>query len=589
MGKIIQLPVEVINKIAAGEIIERPSNVVKELVENSIDAEASEITVEVEKAGKKRIVVTDNGCGMSREDAILAVEKHTTSKIRTIEDIYKILSYGFRGEALASIASVSKFQLITSDGNESTKIIIENNIKKVSSDVFNKGTKIIVEDLFFNIPVRRKYLKSDNIELKHIIETITNYALVYPEISFKLIADNKVIINASKTNNLKDKVVLLLGLNYAKNSLEISYEENKIKVHGLIGNKNLVKKSKTDLYIFVNKRPVRSDVIEKAIKEAYGSYLSKEEFPFVVINIEIPPEAIDPNVHPKKETIIFFEPEKVFSAVFSAIKLKLIEKDENKFYYYEKSQKIEEKNSTLNNFEQPKQDQFTELRKIIESLKAEKKISEEPKVQHLNEQKDEKINNIIKWPELLQLYYLGQFSNTYLIFTSSDEIWIFDQHLVEERYNYEKLKREPIKVQQLLEPIILNINKKEFYSLLESKEMLKEVGFEIEEIKDYFAIRSVPDLLKHLDSSEKEKTVKEIIEEFLELKRVSTIEILQDELLKTIACKSSVKAGQMLNPYSVKTMITNLAKCEQPYTCPHGRPVVIKISKRELDKMFQRI
>ncbi|MEM1988858.1 MAG: DNA mismatch repair endonuclease MutL [Candidatus Woesearchaeota archaeon] len=589
MGKIIQLPIEVINKIAAGEIIERPANVVKELVENSIDAEATEITVEVEKAGKKRIVVADNGSGMNREDAILCVEKHTTSKIKNIEDIYKILSYGFRGEALASIASVSKFKLITSDGNESTKIIIENNIKKVSSDVLNKGTKIIVEDLFFNIPVRRKYLKSDNIELKHIIDTITNYALVYPEISFKLIADNKVIINAPKTNNLKDKVVLLLGLNYAKNSLEISYEENKIKVHGLIGNKNLVKKSKSDLYIFVNKRPVKSDVVERAIKEAYGSYLSKEEFPFVVINIEIPPEAIDPNVHPKKETIIFFEPEKVFSAVFSAIKLKLIEKDENKFYYYEKSQKIEEKNSTLNNFEQPKEDQFTELRKIIESLKAEKKISEEQEVQHLTQQKEEKINNTIKWPELLQLYYLGQFSNTYLIFTSSDEIWIFDQHLVEERYNYEKLKREPIKVQQLLEPIILNINKKEFYSLLESKEMLKKVGFEIEEIKDYFAIRSVPDLLKHLDSAEKEKTVKEIIEEFLELKRVSTIEILQDELLKTIACKSSVKAGQMLNPYSVKTMITNLAKCEQPYTCPHGRPVVIKISKRELDKMFQRI
>lgn len=593
MGKIIQLPVEVINKIAAGEIVERPANVVKELVENSIDAEATEITVEVEKAGKKRIVVTDNGSGMSRDDAILAVEKHTTSKIKTIEDIYKILSYGFRGEALASIASVSKFQLITSNSKETTKIIIENNVKKVSSDVFDKGTKIIVDDLFFNIPVRRKYLKSDNVELKHIVDTIINYALAYPEISFKLIADNKVVLNAPKTTSLKDKVVVVLGLNYAKNSLEISYEENKIKILGLIGNKNLVKKSKSDLYIFVNKRPIKSEVVEKAIKEAYGSYLSKEEFPFAIIQIEISPEAIDPNVHPKKETIIFFEPEKIFSAVFSAIKLKLIEKDENKFYYYEKSLKTEEKNETLSNFEHFREDQFSELRKIIESLKAEKKVPEVQKQQVL-EQKEEKIEekistSAVKWPELLQLYYLGQFSNTYLVFTSFDEIWIFDQHLVEERYNYERLKREPIKVQQLLQPIVLNLNKKEYFSLLESKEILKEVGFEIEEIKDYFVIRTVPDLLKHLDSNEKEKIVKEIVEEFLELKKTSTLETLQDDLIKTIACKSSVKAETRLDAYRVKYMISNLAKCEQPYTCPHGRPVVMKISRKELDKMFQRV
>lgn len=595
MGKIVQLPIDVINKIAAGEVIERPANVVKELVENSIDAEATELSVEVEKAGKKRIVVTDNGCGMSRDDAILAVEKHTTSKIKTIEDIYKILSYGFRGEALASIASVSKFQMITSDGNETTKITIENNVKKVSSDVFQKGTKVIVEDLFFNIPVRRKYLKSDNVELKHIVETIINYALAYPQISFKLISDNKEILNAPKTTSLKDKVVLVLGLNYAKNSLEISYEENKIKVFGLIGNKNLVKKGKSDLYIFVNKRPVKSDVVERAIKEAYGSYLSREEFPFAIINIEIPPEAIDPNVHPRKETIIFFEPEKVFSAVFSAIKLKLIEKDENKFYHYEKYSKSEEKNETLSNFQELKkdQDQFSELKRIIETLKAEKKVFEEQRAEVLEdkeEKKEEKINNAntIRWPELLQLFYLGQFSNTYLVFTSFDEIWIFDQHLVEERYNYEKLKREPIKVQQLLKPIVLNLNKKEYFSLLESKEILREVGFEIEEIKDYFVIRTVPDLLKHLDSNEKEKIVKEIIEEFLELKKTTTIDVLQDELIKTIACKSSVKAETKLDAYRVKYMISNLAKCEQPYTCPHGRPVVMKISRKELDKMFQR-
>ncbi|MEM4500179.1 MAG: DNA mismatch repair endonuclease MutL [Candidatus Woesearchaeota archaeon] len=579
MGKIIQLPIEVINKIAAGEVIERPANVVKELVENSIDANATEIIVEIEKSGKKKILVKDNGEGMSREDAILAVEKHTTSKIKTFEDIYKIYSYGFRGEALSSIASVSKFELLTNNGNECTKITVENNVKKIDSCNIEKGTIVIVKDLFFNLPVRRKYLKSDNVEMKHILDCVINYALVHPEISFKVIADQKVVLHAPKTNTLKDKVVMIFGLNYAKNSMEINYTEEGIHVEGLIGNKNLTKKSKSDMYFFVNNRPVKSEVIEKSIKEGYSPYLTKDEYPFAIIKITLDPELIDPNVHPKKETIIFFEPEKIFSAIFSAIKLKLIDIDEKKFVRYEKTQI-----SLDQSVESREKASLEHLEEIIKEIRNEKTEQKEllqiPQIKPLSQE--------IKWPEFLNWEYLGQFANTYLIFAYQQDIYIVDQHLIEERYNYETLQNKKNISQQLIQPIIIDVNKKDYYLLKESLNILNELGFEIEELKEKFVIRSVPDILKQVPSEEKEKIVKEIVEEFVDLRKTLTIDKIHDEFLKTIACKVSLKSGVKIDPYRVKILINKLARCQQPYTCPHGRPIIVKFSKSEIDKLFKR-
>ncbi len=594
MGKIILLPKEVINRIAAGEVVERPANVVKELVENSIDANASKIIVEVKNAGKSLIKVDDNGSGMSRDDAKLSVEKHATSKIRDIDDIYKTLTYGFRGEALASISSVSKFELITSDGKECTKIVIENDEKRIEECSRARGTTIIVKDLFYNVPVRKKYLKSKNVELKHIVDVIIKYAIVHPEISFKLISDKKVIINAPSVKSLKDKIVLLFGLNYAKNSFEINYKEQEIEVKGFIGNKNLTRKTKTDFYIFVNKRPIKSDVIEKAILEGYGNYLAKNEYPFVVLNVNLPTDWIDVNVHPKKETINFFEPEKVFAVVFSAIKLKLTEKEELKFYQFQKRESMHEQKKLFSSLEERKNESKNEkfeenidnldprLREILQDIKKNK-----PEIKAKEKIESEKNVSDIRWPEFLELNYLGQFALTYLIFEKNNELWIFDQHLVEERYNYERLKKK-INKQSLLKPIILKPNKKDYFALKESLEILNKVGFEIDEMKDYFAVRTIPDVLNKFSNEEREKIIKEIIDEFIELKRSVAIDKLLDETIATIACKASVKAGTRLDPYRVKIMIANLAKCDHPYTCPHGRPVIVKINKYELDRMFQR-
>ncbi len=661
MTKIVQLPQDLINKIAAGEVIERPANVVKELVENSIDAKSTKIFIEVKNAGKSLISVEDNGEGMSREDAILSLKKHATSKIRSAEDLFHILTFGFRGEALASISSVSKFEMITSDGNECTRIVKgDSGDEKVLDCHAEKGTKIVVKDLFFNIPARKKYLKTNNVEFKHIVDYVMRYALVYPKIFFKLIHNGRTIIDAPSVNTLKEKIALIFGLNYAKNSIEVSFEEEGVNVSGFVSNKNITRKSKEDLYIFVNHRPVKNAIIEQAIKDAYGNYLMRQEWPFVVLDIVLKPEELDVNVHPRKEEVKFVSEEKVYGAVFSAIKLELTKSKQFKTYQPKSHYHNQPLNSTsLYNFSSsnpPNQhSQFTEIHESAEDyksdnlsgdfetstsseLRSDEKIKREstqnsnvqtndvsnldPRLVNLinkvksaegklsgskisegglrgniketrglekaTEHSDQQEKNRIRWPEFLELNYLGQFYNTYLVFTSSYDLWLFDQHLVEERYNYEQLKFKKITSQNLLEPITINLTYKDLLLISDSLDYFKQAGFDIDVLGNSVIVRAVPSIIKSYSTEQKERIIKDIVDEFVVIKRTKKLENLQDEMLKSVACKASVKAGTKLNPYRVKVMISNLATCKEPYTCPHGRPVIVKFNVNAIHRMFNR-
>ena len=644
MGKIHVLDTEVSNKIAAGEVVERPSSVVKELVENSIDAGATLITVEIKKGGSTYIRVSDNGSGMSAEDAKICFLRHATSKIQTSEDLDAIYTLGFRGEALSSIGAVAEVSLYTKRAEDETGVCVTCKGGEIlSSDEAGipDGTSITVENLFYNTPARLKFLKKDATEAGYITDIMTRFIFAHPEISFKLITDGKEKLFSPGDSSLKNSVYTAYGKDYANGTIPVDYETDGVHVTGLIGKGTLGRPKRNYQSFFVNKRYIMSRTAVAALENAYKNQIMIGKFPMAVLNIEIDPAQIDINVHPTKLEVKFSNERAVYDAVYYGTKNALyampnvpkIErgdtKDEMPFGGEEfkrdtpkeqldltdmvaalpknmtRRPETADYNPRVNHFIKsdgdtkkekvdfikPKRqtDDFTVPTRVqVASPKREVK----PLIPEDNEDikvGDTKIENeTVFTDEYFRI--VGQVFDSFIIAEKGEEMMIIDQHAAHERLNYEKLKEEienkQAMSQMLIEPVIVSLTPSEMQTYRDNDKTLEEMGFEAEEFgDDALIIRSVPG---GVEWGEVEPLMLELLAEGEQFKK-ELITDRQQRLLYTIACKSAVKANMAMGTAEMENLVRNVLRLKNINTCPHGRPIIITMSKKEMEKEFKRI
>jgi len=550
------LPNHIVEKIAAGEVVERPASVVKELIENSIDAGATKISIHIKGGGLQEIRVTDNGCGMSEEEVILAIKRHATSKISSEEDLERIHTLGFRGEALPSIAAVSKMTIITrrSDDIVGTKIYLEGGeVKEVTSIGSPVGTSVLVQDIFFNTPARRKFLKGTKYEFRQIYNVVERYALMYENIHFKLVNDGREIFNLPPMN-LRGRIARLWGNDIASDSIEIK-GGRKIKIEGVISKPYQVRKDKRKILTFVNGRYMKSRILEDAIIEGYGTMLFRDSYPIAILKVQIPPEDIDVNVHPAK-LFIKFKDEEAVKREISRLIWNVLTSVENI-----PSKSGEERISEIPTISRAKQMVF----EVVEGFK------------------ERKIEDYLPQMRTLPMEVLGQVDDTYIILKSPEGLVIVDQHAAHERIRYERFLRDMKegKIQEVLEPFILNLTYEDYENLLELKDELRDYGFIIEDFgSNTIIVRGIPPILTKRDAEDVLKEIAHI--------GVKSLEKIKDDAIKLISCKGAIKAHQKLSIFEMEKLMIELMHCENPYTCPHGRPTMIKLKNEDLEKMFKR-
>ncbi len=575
MSKIKILSEILSNKIAAGEVIERPAAVVKELCENSLDAESEKIIIEIEKGGRYLIRVSDDGFGMEKDDALLSIERYATSKLYKDEDLFSIRTLGFRGEALPSIAAVSKFSLITREKNSDygAKIYIEGGqIKEVVEQGSPYGTMIEVKDIFFNTPARRKFLKSINTETAHIADTVSSLALGWHDVSFSLIHNGKRIKYLPAAADPLDRVISVLG-SFLKDKLhKIDFNEKNISVSGWIASPDETRSSSNGIYLFVNKRLVKDKFINYAIFESFKGKIIKGRYPVAVIFLNVSFDKVDVNVHPAKHEVRFFDNREIIDSIKKGIGKALFKSEKSKWLTYDKIEK---------------RDFFIAEEREIYTPSIFEKEREEKK--DFSEYKKQKSFFGKKKSMFSKCDIIGQFKNTYILCELEDVLISIDQHAAHERIIFETLKKNRENnekaSQRLLMPEIIEMN---FYETEVLKKLIPyflKMGIEI----DYFGgnsfmLRTIPAVLSRKGSIG--VIVKDVLEN-IDIK--SNMEDMIDACLIEMACKGAIKANHKLSLDEMKTLLSDLDKCESPSNCPHGRPVWIKFSEKEFEKMFKRI
>ena len=575
------------NKIAAGEVVERCSSVVKELVENSIDAGSTEIKVELLESGIKEIKVIDNGKGMDEEDAVTCFSRHATSKIYHEADLYRIGTLGFRGEALASIASVSKVTLTTSTGGIGTVVEINGGkIISVSKGDSRKGTIISVKDLFYNTPARLKHLKSLYAELANITDYMNKLALSHPNIRFSLTNDSKNIFKTDGNGNLLKTIRDIYGLDTAKKMLEINASNDDYEISGFISLPEVNKSSRNSIVTLVNGRIVRNSELNRWINEGYHSLKPDNRYPVVVLNIKVDTSIVDVNIHPTKMDIKFGKQEELNELVYQTIKNRLKEKTLIPHIETRKEEVKEEK-------PKPKYETFTLDFNSVSESNAEF-INEEvivPLNNDIAEEKEEivEIHEDVK-ERLPLLYPVGLVHGTYIIAQNENGMYLIDQHAAKERINYEMVKTKLFddrkEIVPMLLPVTIEYSTGEFLVLKENFELIESLGFKIEE----FGINSVV-VKEHpiwLPTYNYQENIKRIFEMVLEREKNFDIKRFYDNLSATVACKMSIKANTNITLEEMEQLINDLRECDNPFNCPHGRPTVIYYSKYDLEKMFKR-
>ena len=716
MGKIVLLDELTINQIAAGEVIERPASVVKELVENSIDAGATNICIDVKNGGISSIRITDNGKGIEPDDMEIAFERHATSKIRTAEDLTTVKSMGFRGEALASIAAIANVEMIskTVDNEYGHKIVVEaGNV--IEKDIVGAGvgTTITVKNLFFNTPVRYKFLKKDYTESGYIEDAVTRLALINPNIAFKLTNNDKTIIQTIGDGNVKNCVYGIFGKEIANGIIDVNYEYENIKISGVVGKAEIARNNRTNQMFFVNKRYVKDKTLSASIEQAYKGMLTIGKHAFCIINIEIDPNEVDVNVHPAKLEVRFKEENKVFKAIYHAVKEALLSSDlvvhSEKTEDVKEEQKINEpviplenkqENNNRNRFSslfkrKPQnlnweKEEVSERINLVEALynqkkeaekdktiiepeaKLEEKIEEPvkeletniqekteeqvkekepekveeklPSIEELNlkfeemyektfgkkirdvkEVKEEETNynleenskqpaedvaatvveedkkqeeeanlsifeNKDTYVEPIKYKFIGIAFSTYIILEIENELYILDQHAAHERIMYEKIKKnfynnEAKDSQLMLLPDIITLTHKEMDIAKANYKMFEQAGFTLEEFGDNtIKLTGVPNICIDLDTKE---LFLNILDE-IDTVAVTARQEIEEKFIATVACKAAVKANMALNYQEVEALMDDLLKLPNPFTCPHGRPTAIKMSKIDIEKKFSR-
>lgn len=582
-----------IDKIAAGEVVERPSAVVKELVENSIDANADAVTIEIKDGGISFIRITDNGEGIDRSQVKKAFMRHATSKIKSVEDLISVTSLGFRGEALSSISAVSKIEFLTKTKTDfiGTRYVVEGGRECVFEDAgIPDGTTIIVRDLFFNVPARKKFLKSPSSEGNNITELIEHMILSHPNISFKYIYNGNVKLQSSGKNDIKSCIYNVYGRDIANGLIEVKSIRDDISIHGFIGKPELARATRNFEIYFVNNRFIKSTLIDRALEEAYKDYLMLHKYPTVFLYFEIPSHLIDVNVHPTKREIRFFEGEALKCYIVDVIKNALINKELIKEIVEEHHEKPSVKESEIN------KEPFETINHIIESsynnyYSSEiEKEDESTDINDKNEQLTLFDDKFISEESIKKHRIIGQLFNTYWLIEFENKLFIVDQHAAHEKVNYErlikKLRNNENCSQNIYPPIVVSLSNAEAQYVTKYNENFLNVGFTIEHFGGLdYTISTVP---MELLSQNPADYFHEMLDELIEGKNSKETETVNLKIA-TMACKASVKGNMHLSVFEADKLISELLTLDNPYNCPHGRPTIISFSKYEIEKMFKRI
>lgn len=585
MSKIQVMNEDLANKIAAGEVVERCLNVVKELVENSIDAKSSKIRVSLKDSGILEITVADDGVGMDEDDATLAFSRHATSKLKSLNDLFHIASLGFRGEALPSIASVSKVELRTSTNDVGTYLYLEGGqlIKKERYPL-EKGTTITVKNLFYNTPVRLKYLKSLSTELSLIIDYMNKMALSYPNIKFILENNDKELLNTTGDGNLLKVIYAVYGIDVAKKMIEINGENDDYVISGYVAYPEVAKASRNVMTTLVNGRVIKNQALNRAILDTYHTYIPKDKYPVIVINISVDPILVDINIHPQKMDIKFSKLDELLSLVTSLIEKKLKEilliphasvRNIETIYEVEDSLPLEKPKSIFDD---------------DNDIKIEKEVEEVS----FDFQADSEVitNNEVPKEEyrIKKMHPLGIIHKTFIVAENEEGMYLIDQHAIAERINYEKFMKELSKENKdttdLLVPIKLEYPKDEFLKIKEYLDVLKSIGVYLEEFGDHtFLVRRHPTFIY---KGREKDSIEKIISILLE-KGTFSKEKFIEKTATTLACRLSIKANDYISLEEADYLLETIRTCENPFTCPHGRPTIITYSNYELEKMFKRV
>ena len=590
MSKIAVLPDNIINQIAAGEVVENPFSIVKELLENSIDSGADNIVVNIKKGGHDLIQVSDNGCGMSGDDLKLAFSRHATSKISNIEDLTKIATLGFRGEALPSIASVSRIQVKSStNGDEGYVMDIEAgdvvNYEKAGS---NKGTDIKVKNLFYNTPARKKFLKSSTQELRKITKIVKRFLLSHPNVSFTYHSDDKIIYKVNSVD-LKQRIIQLFGGGYDKDVLEIDNRNDDYYISGYVGSLNLLQRRRGGQYLFLNGRYIEDDSISKSIRNCYDSTVQRGEFPFYVLYLNLPTESFDINVHPTKIEARFSKKLDTLNFISNSIKSKLKE-------LFKVLPDIDIKSKIHQGSDALGLD--LDLNTLID-IKSEDSITQK----FSNDSSDEDSNQkavVERAVDRLENYennfqslikkdsHIWQIHNKYLITEITSGILVIDQHVAHERVLYEKVKKafdsKALPSQSTLFPKTIKFDPEDYTKFLDIVPFLEKIGYKMREFgNNSIIIEGIPSEIK---LGNEEEVINDILDRYIEYEKISSSYI--DYIAATYSCKAAVKAGDFLEMDERVSLIDNLFATKNPYYCPHGRPIVVSIKTDELDKRFER-
>ena len=627
MPKIKILSADVANKIAAGEVVERPASVVKELIENAVDAESTSIRVEVRAGGKRLIHVSDNGSGMEREDALLALERHATSKVNRIEDLEQIQTFGFRGEALASIASVSQFELLTRtpDALIGTKVNADGGgVRAVEESGCSPGTHMSVNNLFYNVPARLKFLKTDTTEMNHVTNQVTWTALAYPNIQFSLTHNSRSILDVRACDSHLERVRLLYGREFAENLIEFTEELPDLKMYGLLGKPEFTKPNRAYQLFFLNQRPIRSHIISAALTEAFNAMVPKDRQPVALLFLTLEPEMVDVNVHPAKIEVRFRNERTIYSGIVRMLrnaihKAKYIPKIETRVEPSQSQENIESRDTSLSQristsrhisgappeqrTTSVPQTQRTQTPSIpphqAEDSSVEAEITNAPEAQTAVTSVGVVVQPPQQTPADVNLSLLDfedvqlktNLFKTYIVVEARDKIFFIDQHVAAERVLYERfvnqMETDGIPVQGLLLPVTLEATPQQLGTLKIHGDIFKKLGFDLEEFGgNTILIRAIPSPLPTRTAAQ---TITDLLDK-LPAEPHTKVQIPEaiDNALITLACKSAVKAGDSLDTKEMINLLKELSEAKLPFNCPHSRPIIVEMGRDELERRFHR-
>ena len=597
MDRIIKaLPKNIADKIAAGEVVERPLSIVKELLENSVDAGATSVTIEIEKGGKEYIRVTDNGCGIERLQLELAFKRYATSKIATEDDLNSIETLGFRGEALASIASVSKVKLISKTRSNPVGASIELSEGEslgVNDSASEDGTTIIVKDLFFNIPARKKFLKPDNVESSLIIDFVSKMAIAYPDIAIRLISNKSVLFATNGKGDLLANIYTVFGPHISEGLVPVDITDGENSLKGYISSPAQSKNNKKWQIFFVNGRLVKSKVLEDAVSKAYHDKLFEGHYPICFLFLETNPKALDVNIHPHKTEIRFYDEEETKDFMVKSIRSSLLNPDALKANISEKKlEKISSntQEATIENVIESIVEEEVKIDDYFKSLRKDSEIQEKFELESSNNNSEVITNENHKITRefcFSKLSYIGECFETYLLCKDEDALYIIDQHAAHERVMFEKLwadyNKEANDAQTIITPIVITLSLSSKEAALDKLGELKAIGFEIEDFgPDSFVFKAIPACM---DIQEAEIFLNEFFESAAEASFGTKINI--DKIISR-SCKAAVKAHDRLDKSEINRLLSDLDKCENPFSCPHGRPTFLKLSNYDIERMFKR-